>query len=74
MRLNSCFFWLTIITKNSFSLYVFILLAVGHRDLPKSVCNRCVIEVVGGVFVLPCCFLYFSVDLWIFEIGLSQMA
>ena len=26
---------------------------------PKSVRNRCVIEVFGGVFVLSCCFLDF---------------
>ena len=28
--------------------------AVTPTDHPKSVRNRCVIEVFGGVFVLPC--------------------
>ena len=32
---------------------------VTPTDHPKSACNRCVIEVFGGVFVLSCCFLDF---------------
>ena len=28
-------------------------------DRPKSLRNRCVIEVLNGVFVLSCCFLDF---------------
>ena len=41
-------------------------------DRPKSVRNRCVIEVFGGVVVLSHCFLDFSVDG--FAIGLSQIS
>ena len=33
-------------------------------DRPKSVRNRCVIEVFVGVFVLSHCFFYFSVGVW----------
>ena len=32
---------------------------VTQTDRPKSVHNRCVIEVFGGVFVLSLCFLIF---------------
>ena len=32
---------------------------VTPADRPKSVCNHCVIEVFGGVFVLSRCFLDF---------------
>ena len=39
-----------------------------------SVCNRCVLEVFGGVFVLSCCFLDFSVSVGAFIIGLSQIS
>ena len=38
-----------------------------------SVRNRCVIEVVGGVLVLPRCFLDFSGGVGAFVIGLSQI-
>ena len=41
---------------------------------PKSVRNRCVIEVFGGVFVLSLCFFDLSVGLWAFVIGLSQIS
>ena len=44
-----------------------------QTDRPKSVCNRCVIEVFGGVFV-SCCFLDFSVAEGVFVIGLSQIS
>ena len=48
--------------------------AVTPTDRPKSVRNRCVIEVFGGVFMLSRCFLDFSVDVWAFVIGLSQIS
>ena len=41
---------------------------------PKSVRNRCVIEVFGGGFLLSRCFLDFSADVGVFVIGLSQMS
>ena len=41
---------------------------------PKSLRNRCVIEVFGGVFVLSHCFLDFSVGVGAFVIGLSQIS
>ena len=41
-------------------------------DRPKSV--RCVIEVLGAVFVLSQCFLEFSVSMRAFVIGLSQIS
>ena len=52
---------------------------VGWLSLPptdrlKSVRNRCVIEVFGGVFVSSRCFLDFSVGVRAFVIGLSQIA
>ena len=40
----------------------------------KSVCNLCVIEVFGGVFVFARCFLEFSVAVGAFDIGLSQIS
>ena len=43
-------------------------------DRPKSVRNRCVIEVFGGVFVLSRCFLDFFVGVGAFVIGLSQIS
>ena len=43
-------------------------------DRPKSVLNRCVIEVFGGVFMLSRCFLDFSVGVGAFVIGLSQIS
>ena len=47
---------------------------VTPTDRPKSVRNRCVIEVFGGVFVLSRCFLDFSVGVGAFVIGLSQIS
>ena len=41
---------------------------VTPTDRPKSVCNRCVTEVFGGLFLLSCCFLDFSVDVETFVI------
>ena len=43
-------------------------------DCPKSVRNRCIIEVFGGIFVLSCCFFDFSLDVGAFFIGLSQIS
>ena len=43
-------------------------------DRPKSVINRCVIEVFGGFFVLSRFFLDFSVDVGAFVIGLSLIS
>ena len=42
-------------------------------DRPKSVLNRCVIEVFGEIFVLYLLFLEFSVGVTAFVIGLSQI-
>ena len=47
---------------------------VTQTDRPKSVRNRCVIEVFGGVFVLSRCFLDFSLGVGAFAIGLSQIS
>ena len=47
---------------------------VTPTDRPKSVRNRCVIEVFGGVFVLSRCYLDFSVGVGAFVIGLSQIS
>ena len=43
-------------------------------DRPKSVRNRCVIEVFGGVFVLSRCLLDFSVGVRAFVIELSKIS
>ena len=47
---------------------------VTPTDRPKSVRNRCVIEVFGGVCVLSRCFLGFSVGVGAFVIGLSLVS
>ena len=47
---------------------------VTPTDRPRSVCNRCAIEVFGGVFVLSRCFVDFSVGVGAFGIGLSQIS
>ena len=47
---------------------------VTQTDRPKSVRNRCVIEVFAGVFVFPRCFLDVSVGVGAFVIGLSQIS
>ena len=44
---------------------------VTPTDRPKSVRNRCIITVFGGVFVLSPCFLDFSVGVGALFIGLS---
>ena len=43
-------------------------------DRPRSVRNRYVIKVFGGVFVLSRCFLDFSVGVGAFGIGLIQIS
>ena len=47
---------------------------VTPTDRSKSVRNRCVIEVFGGVFVLSRCFLDCPVGIGAFVIGHSQIA
>ena len=48
---------------------------VTSTDRPKSVRNRCVIEVFGSVFVFESrCFLDFSVGVEAFVIELSQIS
>ena len=49
-------------------------LSLPPTDRPKSVRNRCVIEVFDGVFVLSCSILDFSVGVGAFVIGLSQIS
>ena len=41
---------------------------------PRSVCNRCVIELFGDVLVLSCCPFDISVSIRAFVIGLSQIS
>ena len=48
--------------------------AVTPTDRPKSVRNRCVIKVFGGVFMLSRCFLDCSVGVGVFFTGLSQIS
>ena len=45
---------------------------ISPTNRPKSVHNRCEIEVFYGDFVLSCCFLKFSVGVRAFVMGLSQ--
>ena len=47
---------------------------VTPTDRPKSVRNRCLIEVFGDGFVLSRCFLDFSVGVGAFVMGLSQIS
>ena len=47
---------------------------VTPTDRPKSVRNRCVIEVFCVVFVFSNCFLDCSVSVGAFVIGLSQIS
>ena len=46
---------------------------VTQTDRPKSVCNSCIIEHLGGIFVLSLCFFSFSVGEWYNVIGLGQI-
>ena len=56
-------------------MFLFIrgVTAVTPADRPVSVCNRCVIEVFGGVLCCPLVF-EFSVGIGVFVIGLSQIS
>ena len=56
---------------NWFNHTSFVAIAT-PTDRPKSVRNRCVIEVFCGVFVLSFCFLDLSVHVGFFLIRLSQ--
>ena len=47
---------------------------VTPTDHPKSVCNRCVIEAFGGVFVLSRRYLDLSVGVGAYFIGLSHIS
>ena len=47
---------------------------VTPTDRPKSVCNRCVIDIFGGVYVFSRCFLDLSVGVGAFVTGLSQIS
>ena len=51
-----------VVTVGSCRYSICTVAVVTPSDHPKSVRNRCVIEVFGGVFVLSHCFLDFSVD------------
>ena len=80
-RVNACHFYYTAfcgywedlhpVNKYNQTSLVAIVTAT---DRPKSVRNRCVIKVFGCVFVLPRCFLNFSVGVGAFVIGLSQIS
>ena len=48
--------------------------AVTPTDRPKSVRNRCVIQVFGGVFNVVTLLLDFSVGVGAFVTGLSQIS
>ena len=48
--------------------------AVTPTDRPKSVRNRCVIKVFGGVFILSRCFLGCAGGVVVFVTGLSQIS
>ena len=53
------------------------MVVVTPTDNPKPVHNRCVIEVVGGVFFFCCCchlVVEFSVGIRVIVIGLSQIS
>ena len=47
---------------------------VTPTDRPKSVRNRCVIELFVALFVLSLCPFDISVGVWAFVIGLSQIS
>ena len=60
-------------TVNGFNHTSFVAF-VTSSDRPKSVRNPCVIKVFGDVFVLSCCFLYYSVDVETIVIWQSQVS
>ena len=49
-------------------------LSLPPTDRPKSIRKRCVIEVVGAVCLLSCCFLCFYVCVRDFVTGLGQIS
>ena len=59
--------------NNSFN-HTSLVAIVTQTDHPKSIRNRCVIKIFGGVFVLPRFFLNFSFGVRAFVIGLSQIS
>ena len=63
----------TLLKDNSCSTTLDFI-TITPTDHPRSVRNRCVIEVFGGDFVLSRCFLDFSVCIGVFVIGLSQIS
>ena len=58
---------------NRFS-YTNLVAVVTRTDLSKTIGNRCVIEIVGGVFVLSLFFLDLFVDKGAFVMGLSHIS
>ena len=50
------------------------LVAVAQTDRPKSVCNRCVIKVFGGVLCVVTLLFGFSVSVRAFVTGLRQIS
>ena len=62
-----CGYWEGWVPVNRFNHTSWVAVAT-PTDRPKSVCNRCVIEVFGGVFVLTFCFLEFSLGVRAFVI------
>ena len=69
-----CGYWEGWDPVNRFNHTSSLVAIVTSTDHPKSVRNRCVIEVFGGVFVLSRCFSDFSVGVGAFVIGLSQIS
>ena len=51
--------WMTVVTPS---------------NCPKSVCNRCVIELFGDVFLVSCCPFDIPVAIGAFVVGLSQIS
>ena len=62
------------VTQCSMTMIFLWVTVVTPTDRPKSVRNRCVIEVFGGFFVLSRCFLDFSVSVGVFVMGPSQIS
>ena len=67
---NCCGEWDGLDPINWFN-HISLVAIICPTNRPKSVCNRCVIEVFGGVSVLSRCFFGFSVGVGAFVIGLS---
>ena len=60
-------------SRNKFN-HTCMVAIVTQTCRPKSVHNRCEIDVFGGVFVLSRCFFDFSVGVGAFVIGLTQIS